>query len=212
MTAESQELKQLVGVIVAGSTLTWDEAMAKIQEVQQELHGFVTPEGAASLLAHRMGIIKNGVRDLGKIGEEARPSPHENESRSTSLEKNKTGGSGMGLEFPVEEPKRLEEGKHTGVMVKLDLRDSGKFKYLDVYVKPDNCNFNIKVGYPPVVSTGSRFGKLLARFGAKIEVGTKVDAEATLLNKRCSFVTVDEEGRDGNVYSRIQHDSLKPIA
>jgi hypothetical protein len=97
MNLKAKTLDQIVGVIVASTTLTWDEVMAKVRDVQEELHGFVTLDGAASLLAYRMNIFKDEVRDLGKIGEEAGPSPPETDSRSTDLEKTKTGGSGMGI-------------------------------------------------------------------------------------------------------------------
>jgi len=83
MNLEPKTLDQIVGVIVASTTLTWDEVMAKVRDVQQELHGFVTADGAASLLAYRMNIFKDEVRDLGKIGDGVSPSGQEIESRST---------------------------------------------------------------------------------------------------------------------------------
>jgi len=98
MHLEAKTLDQIVGVIVASTTLTWDEVMAKVRDVQQELHGFVTADGAASLLAYRMNIFKDEVRDLGKIGDGAGPSPPKTEpiavggSCSTSLTEKQTGG------------------------------------------------------------------------------------------------------------------------
>lgn len=120
------------------------------------------------------------------------------------------------FEFDVQEPKTFDEGRHEGVITQLEMRDTKNrqgqpIKYLDIFVRPDGSDFYLKVGYSPFVSESSRLGKLLARFGASIEAGKKIDAEAVLLSKRCSFVTVSEETKDGT-YARIQHDSLKPLA
>ena len=191
-----ETLDQIVDKIVAGTGLSRDEVLAKIREEREELHEFVTLEGAASIVAHRLGVML----DFNQV------------SRSTKAE---NGGKKMGLEFEVEEPRRIGEGKHEGMIVRMELRDSRKgskvFQYLDVYIRPDGSNFDLKVGYPPFVSASSRLGKLLARFGADVSVGKKVNAEAALLNKRCSFVTVDDETKDGT-YARISHDSVKPVA
>jgi hypothetical protein len=194
-------LNQIVEKIVAGTKLTRDEVLAKIREEREELHEFVSLEGAASIVAHRLGVMLDFQETSGN-----------QVSRST---KNHDGGIRMGFEFEVEEPKRIDEGKHEGVITKMELRESGKgtrtFEYLDIYIRPDGSNFELKVGYSPFVSNSSRLGKLLARFGADVSVGKKVNAETVLLNRRCSFVTVDDETK-GGTFARIQHDSVKPVA
>jgi hypothetical protein len=93
--------EETVEKIVAGSGLDSKEVLAKIRNTQDYYHGFVTPNGAASLVAYQLGISlevgSEPTRDLGKLGEEGGPSPQKVESRSTDLEKTKTGGSGMGI-------------------------------------------------------------------------------------------------------------------
>lgn len=272
-------LAQIIGRITAGSGLGRDEVMARIRDMQEELHGFVTEEGAASVIAHGLKVslleeappapatgmqgtriaeavyaaldeVQNcpedvapveRVRDLAErhgvlghtfdifIQEEIRQGRIslptlgyiKRVSRSTpaahsAAGKKIDGGKKLVLEFDVEVPKQLDEGKHEGVINQLELRDTKNrrgqpIKYLDVYVRPDGSDFDLKVGYSPFVSESSRLGKLLSRFGADISVGKKVRPEEILLNRRCSFVTVNEETKDG-VFARIPHDSLKPAA
>ncbi len=52
---------QIVQKIMAGAGISRDEVMTNIREMQKELHGFVTCEGAASIVASRLGISLEGA-------------------------------------------------------------------------------------------------------------------------------------------------------
>lgn len=78
-------LDQIVQKIMAGAGISRDEVMIKIRGMQQELHGFVTCEGAASIVASRLGISLEG-----EIVDFTPTEP----SRSTETEK---GGTEMGV-------------------------------------------------------------------------------------------------------------------
>ena len=114
----------------------------------------------------------------------------------------------MGIEIEVSEMKQIEEGLHQGTITKVDQRTT-PFNYVDVYVKLED-DTTIKAGYPANISKGSGLGKMVARFGAVIAVGTKIDVEGLLMGKRVSFVTVNVENERGT-FARIQRESLKPL-
>lgn len=52
---------QIVQKIMAGAGISRDELMTKIREMQKELHGFVTVEGAASIVASQLGVSLEGA-------------------------------------------------------------------------------------------------------------------------------------------------------
>ena len=116
-------------------------------------------------------------------------------------------------EFEVKEPQTLEDGKHSGVIVKIIYRET-PYSYADLHIIPNNVDMELKVGYPQVVSPTSAFGELLTRFGANLLSGTKINPTAILKDKRVEFVTISELGKskDGKQreYSRIVRDSVKP--
>jgi hypothetical protein len=222
--------EEIINKIMMGSGLCHDEIMTKIYEVQREFYGFVTDAGAASLLAYRMNISLDDTQDLGKIGDEASPSGQETglrstahpdscstvfpDSRSTDFEKNKTGGSGMGLKYKVEAPKQVADGLHEGTIVRLEEspreKRGRKFVYLDVYVLEKKEGVELRAGYPANITPVSALGKLCQRFGSGLDIGKEIEVEAILLNKPCTFVTVNEETKSGT-FARVQRDSLKPM-
>ncbi len=135
-------------------------------------------------------------------------------SRSPELEK-QTGGKNMGFELEVEETKRIDEGKHEGTITRVERREANKggrtFVYADVWVLEKKEGVELKVGYPAKLTREGSLGKLLKRFGADVDVGKKIDIPALLLNKRCTFVTVNQE-TDAGTFARIQRESLKPVS
>jgi len=210
--------EQIIEKIMAGTGMSRAEVEAEIRAVQEEFHGFVTDAGAASLAAHRLGIVLNAeVRDLGTIAGEASPIQQEIkdvESCSTSLTEKQTGGSGMGLKYKVEAPKQIADGLHEGTIVRLEEspreKRGRKFIYLDVYILEKKEGVELRAGYPANITPVSALGKLCQRFGSGLDIGKEIEVEAILLNKPCTFVTVNEETKSGT-FARVQRDSLKPM-
>jgi len=114
------------------------------------------------------------------------------------------------MKIEVKKPTLIEEGKHTGKITKIEYR-SEPYNYTDVYVKLDDCDIELKAGYPTVISEQSGLGKLLMSFGIELVVGKKIDPTEVLVGKRCEFLTMNEE-KDGVTYARIVKGSIKPTA
>ena len=119
-----------------------------------------------------------------------------------ALEENK-------MELEVKENISLEEGQHKGSITKVEYRNKPEFKYeyVDVFVKPDGKEFEIKYGCPKYLSEDSKLGKLLVLFGADVKPKTKIDPDKFLVGKKVTFVSVNES-KDDKTYVRIV--SLKP--
>lgn len=89
------------------------------------------------------------------------------------------------------------------------------FSYTDVVIEfahPDNQEqkYVLKASLPSAVSANSKLGKLLLRFGAKLEVGQKIDPDKVLIGKRCRFQVMNEETKNG-IYAKILPDSVRAI-
>ncbi|NVM22020.1 MAG: DUF2240 family protein [Desulfobacterales bacterium] len=52
---------QIVQKIMAGAGISRDDTLTKIRDMQNELHGFVTVEGAASIVASQLGVSLEGA-------------------------------------------------------------------------------------------------------------------------------------------------------
>lgn len=110
------------------------------------------------------------------------------------------------MEIEVKKPLIIEEGKHYGVITRVEYR-STPFKYCDIYIKEDSTKLELKYGVPSYITERTKLGVLLSEF-TKLDVGSKIDPEKILLGKRVSFVTVDEKGTDGT-FSRISDKSVR---
>ena len=67
----------------------------------------------------------------------------------------------------------------------------------------------LKAGYPTTVSEASKLGKLLTRFGAKLEVGSEVDPNNILVGQQCQFQTITETTKNGE-FAKVLSESVKP--
>jgi hypothetical protein len=90
------------------------------------------------------------------------------------------------MEFEVKENKKIEEGVQNGKLSKVVYRHvkspKGNFEYVDVMVTLDVAeNFALPYGCPANVTTESKLGKLLERFGFVLKAGQKVKPEEILL-------------------------------
>lgn len=117
-------------------------------------------------------------------------------------------------ELEIEEPQTLEDGKHIGTVTKVFFKEV-PYKYIDLYVKPDSADIELKVGYPEKITPSTALGKLFARFGIDVtKPGNKVNPTTTFLNRRVEFVTLSESGKNKEnqpvTYATIIPDSVKP--
>lgn len=115
----------------------------------------------------------------------------------------------------VTKPLVVADGLHTGTIVRLEYRDE-PYKYMDVFVKPDEVDVELKVSYPQNVTPNSSAGKLLERFGAKLNEGSSIIPYEILVGKKCQFLTSTEsvKMKDGHTVNiaRVLFETLKPAA
>ncbi len=123
------------------------------------------------------------------------------------------------LIMEVKESQNLEEKRHNASITKVDLReaknkDGATILYLDVYMRPDGVEFDVKYGCPvagdkanPKIPKQGRLGKLLALLGADINSKT-LDVSGSLVGKRVSFMVQNVETAKGT-FSNVVDDSIK---
>jgi len=112
------------------------------------------------------------------------------------------------MEIEVKESVSLEDGKHEGVIERIEYREE-PFKYTDVFVKEKESGFELKFGCPTSAGINTKLMRLLSKF-ADIKPGIKVDPEKILLAKQVTFMTMQEEKGD-KTYTRIVDGSVKPL-
>lgn len=112
------------------------------------------------------------------------------------------------MEIPIEESKKLEPGTHKGRITKISYRIE-PYEYTDVHIKLEN-DVEVKAGFPTSVTEDSKLGKMLTRFGAILEIGKSIDPEKVLLNKDCTFQSINETTNKGT-FPKIIGDSLSPV-
>lgn len=120
------------------------------------------------------------------------------------------------MAIPMEKSKAIEEGKHQGGIVGVEIRENKGYTYMDVEVsvedlkKQDGSPLTLKAGYPLPMSAGGMTAKLFERFGITAEVGQEVD-EKDLIARPVSYMVEQSEGKDGKSYSNILRQTLKPL-
>ena len=122
----------------------------------------------------------------------------------------------MSLEMEVEASRKIEEGKHEGSVVDVKKREgtskkTGKdYKYVDLKIL-EKSGVELKSSYSAYITKESGLGQLLARFGVVLEKGKKIDIEAALMDKKCTFLTQDRT-TDKGTFSDVIPNSVKPAA
>lgn len=111
------------------------------------------------------------------------------------------------MELEVKEPLSLEDGKHEGVIERIEYREL-PFRYTDVYIKEKSKELELKYGVPTSNSINSKLMKLLNKF-QQLEAKQVVDPEKILIGKECVFMTMTEETEKGH-FVRIVEGSVKP--
>ncbi len=112
------------------------------------------------------------------------------------------------MKIKVEESIKLEDGKHKGQIEDVEYKSPKGFNYMDVVIKTKvkDKDVKIKASYPQNITENSALGKLLIRFGAKLEVDKELEPEEFLTKgKEVEFRTVTE-----GQYYNIVLDSVKP--
>ena len=109
------------------------------------------------------------------------------------------------MQREVKEPMIIEDGLHVGVITQV-LERKKPYEYIDIVIEFEEGK-KIKAGYPDYLSTVSKLGSLLARFGADVSTpNTFLDPEKVLIGQKCTFQTI----KDGN-FSNVIPESLRPV-
>lgn len=118
---------------------------------------------------------------------------------------------GEKMKIPVEESKKVAEGKHDGEIVDIKYRTE-PYEYTDIIVKVED-DIELSVGYPTKITADSALGELLTRFGAKLKIGEKVEVEEFLTKGlKVTMMCVEQVSKkDGKSYVNVMRESLKPI-
>lgn len=104
---------------------------------------------------------------------------------------------------------KVDDGLHKGVITEvLERTTPQQYKYIDVVIDFEEGK-TIKASYPAFLSTESKLGNLLARFGADISTpNTFVNVEEVLVGKACQFLTMNKPV-DGKIYPNVVSDSVR---
>ena len=113
------------------------------------------------------------------------------------------------MEIEVKESVSLEDGKHAGLVERIEYR-TDPYEYTDIYIKELDTGFALKYGCPTAVSEKSKLGKLLSRF-IELKKGTMVDPAKILVGREVTFMTITKQGKNNKEYTEIVDDSVKPV-
>lgn len=118
--------------------------------------------------------------------------------------------------FEVEEAVTIPDGKHTGIIKKVtienraDPKTKETYRYVDLHCVIDGVpDITLRAGFPAKITEKTGLGQLLRRFGAKVEVGAKIDPVSFLTGKKVVFFTEEETNTRGT-FSRIDNNSIIP--
>ena len=102
-----------------------------------------------------------------------------------------------------EKRKEIEDGSHYGEIVDIQYTNN-KYQYTQLVIEHKESGIKLKAGYPTKVMLDSKLGKLLQRFGIKVEENKNVDPDQ-LKGRKCVFTTI----KSGN-FSNVVEESVKP--
>ncbi|KKM82423.1 hypothetical protein LCGC14_1319850 [marine sediment metagenome] len=114
------------------------------------------------------------------------------------------------MKLTAQEPKRINDGVHEGVITSVEYRAPpvNKYCYTDLVIEfnQGEDKHKLKYGVPTTVMLGSKLAKLMTLFGEVIETGKDYDPDEIFIGKKCSFQTM----MDGH-FANIVKDSVKPL-
>ena len=109
----------------------------------------------------------------------------------------------------IKTPNVLEDGMHVGTITRVVPRTTPQnYKYIDIFVKPDNTESEIPYSTPDNVSVNSKLGKVFEQV-QKLIPGEEFD-DILLIGKKVSFMTIQEK-TDKGIFSRILDNTLKIV-
>ena len=112
------------------------------------------------------------------------------------------------MELELKEGVKLNDGRHNGLILRVEYVHS-PYEYTEVYIRPENADFELRYGCPSVLSQNSKLYKLISQF-KKIDIGQKADPEKILVGKNVSFLTQMKDTPKGT-FVTIVDDSIKPL-
>jgi len=113
------------------------------------------------------------------------------------------------MKIEVKAKLEVEDGLHKGAIIGVEERHE-PYEYIDVVLEFDE-GVSLKAGYPNYLSTESKLGNLLARFGVDISTpGSFIDPEKELIGKKCQFMTINK-ARGEKTFANVVPESLKPV-
>ena len=110
------------------------------------------------------------------------------------------------MKLEVKPVKKIEDGKHSGVITGVSYRTE-PYQYTDIHIEFDENK--ITYGVPTTLTKESKLGKLLEKFGTKLETGLILDPEVLLKGKKCQFMTLNKETKNGT-FATVVEGSLVP--
>lgn len=122
------------------------------------------------------------------------------------------------MDIPVEESMSIPDGIHKGEIVDIKQRDYPTYSYIDFIMTVDKLKnsegkqITLKAGFPLPATVNSSLGKFLTVMGFNLVAGKKLkDVEKELMGKKIQYQTNQEQGKDGNIYSNILKNTIKPM-
>ena len=113
------------------------------------------------------------------------------------------------MKIKVEETKSLEDGRHQGEILDIQYRED-PYQYVDILISCEGMT--LKASYPQKLAPRTMLGKLLSRFGAEVKTGEEISPEAYITKgKKVEFFTLTEKDDEGNEYTKILRETLKPL-
>ena len=121
------------------------------------------------------------------------------------------------INIEVKENIKLEDGKHKGEIIKIENKhvtmkgDQDDFDILEFSISAhtDKGDTPIRFGCSPYISSTSKLGQLLKRFGYALDPGTQINVES-LIGLDCEFLTMTKIKGD-KTYANIIVDSVKKL-
>jgi len=111
----------------------------------------------------------------------------------------------------VEESFALDEGEYKGKIVENKIATPQGYEYHETFIKVDTeKDIVLKVGLPYNITENTGLGKLLHKFGCKLDAGQEVDTDEYLKPDMTVKFSVVKKKRDNTEFSVIVTDTLRP--
>ncbi len=114
------------------------------------------------------------------------------------------------MEIEMKKAKKLDDGIHHGEIVKVSY-DTEPYEYTRIHIKVDTEDMELEYSAPTNLSENSKLMRVLKAFGVEFVSEKKIDPETVLKGQKVQFQVINKPSKkDGNIYSEIVEDSLKP--